>query len=154
METVLKRVTVGLAATLASASTLVLLGWHFRVPALKGAVFGSFVAPSTALCFLVMSAVVLFQLSTRRWLLTAGQILAFLVFIFSLLTLSEWISGNDLGIDRLFFAHRLDDWYLPFPGRFAVNSCIGFATASLAVLTSRVKPRLSEACASVLLLLC
>jgi hypothetical protein len=41
------------AATLVLAACLVFAGWQFRIPILRGQVFGSFVAPDAALCFLL-----------------------------------------------------------------------------------------------------
>jgi signal transduction histidine kinase len=153
MDRTLKRTSVTLALMLMAASVVILLGWQFRVPALKGTVLGSFVAPNTALCFIICGFAILFQHSSRRWIVITANVLAALLLIFSLATLSEWIFKVDHGIDRLFFAHRLSDWTLPFPGRFSVNSGIGFSVAGLCLLTLRARFRLpvSAILATVLL---
>ena len=55
--------------------------------------------------------------------------------MFSSLTLFEQATGLDLGIDRLFFSHRLSDWTLNTPpGRFAWNTALVFALLALALL--------------------
>jgi PAS domain S-box-containing protein len=141
-----------LAGLLGLASVLTLLGWQFRVSALKGAMFGSFVAPNTALCFLLCAASLLLCSSRNRRWAALGRFLALLVTAFAIATIAEWISGRDLGIDRIFFHHRLSDWTLPNPGRISVNSCIGFAIAGLVLLNMRRRSLFAEVL-SVLLLL-
>lgn len=144
-----------MASTLTAAALLTLVGWQFRIPVLKGAYFGSFIAPNTALCFGLCGISILLQLSSRRFLLRLGQVLAVFVLLFGAATLCEWIFQLDFGIDQVFFSHRLSDWNLPFPGRFALNSCIGFFVGGIGLLALRSRSRIpvSEGAAGLILLL-
>lgn len=152
---VLRRVAVYLALLNVAAGLAIIAGWQFRIPILKGQAYGTFVGPNAALCFIVCSLSLPLQLSKRRVLQFVGQILALLVTAFALATGLEYLLGIDLGIDRLFMAHRLRDWNLPLPGRFTVNSAIGFFLAGISLLTLRRRAGrpLSELLAVLLVLL-
>lgn len=124
--------------TLILASFLVFAGWQFRIPILRGQVLGSFIAPNSALFFLLSAVSILLQLSsgTKRRI---GQILGLFITAFGALMLFEHLSGLDLGIDRLFFAHRMGDWWLPNPGRVAITSSIAFTVGGLGLFFLRSK---------------
>ncbi len=130
---------VGLLACygLIVAAILVFAGWQFRIPILRGQVFGSFVAPNTALCFLFGALSILLQLSHGKAYIRLGQIFGLAIAIFGALTLAEHITGVDLGIDRVFFAHRLNDWFLPNPGRIAVTSAIALLVGGVGLIFLR-----------------
>jgi PAS domain S-box-containing protein len=153
MDRVLQRVSNGLACALICASALILLGWHFRIPLLKGAFLGTFVAPYTALWFAFAATSILLQNSQRRVLVNIGRILGLAVIAFALLTLTEWFFGLDLGIDRAFFTHRLEDWNLPVPGRMSVNSGIGFLICGIALLNIRRRSAFAEVLSGLIALL-
>lgn len=144
-----------LAVILIVAALAVLAGWHFRIPLLKGSLLGSFVAPNTALCFILCGLSALLQMSERKLPIIVGQVLGGFVLLFAAATLSEWAFAVDLGIDRLFFAHRLSDWNLPVPGRFSVNSAIGFCACGVGLLALRKRGgvSISEIASALLLLL-
>jgi PAS domain S-box-containing protein len=140
---------IGLVAcyVLIVAQLAVFAGWQFRIPILRGQVFGSFIAPNTALCFLLCALSILFQSSTSkpsasRLLIRIGQVLGLAVAIFGALILVEHLTGVDLGIDRIFFAHHLDDWFLPTPGRFAVTSAIAFLVGGVGLFFLRYRGRI------------
>jgi PAS domain S-box-containing protein len=97
----------------------------------------------------------LLQMAARRWLRIVGQVVGGLILVFAGAVLSEWVFRLDLGIDSIFFAHRLVDWHLPFPGRFSFNSAIGFCAAGISLLTLRKRSGLpvSEVCSALILLL-
>src|SRR5579864_9749577 len=127
---------IAAASTLVAAACLVMAGWQLRIPILRGQVFGSFVSPNAALCFLLCGCSLLLQTSKdgsspARWRVRAGMGLGVVVGIFALLTLLEYVTGIDLDIDRVFFAHRLSDWWLPNPGRFAITSAIAFLVGGM-----------------------
>ena len=139
MDRTLKRVAAASASLLIVAGALVLAGWQYRIPILKGRAFGTFVAPSSGLFFILCGASILLQLLRWRVALWAGRLMAILVGVFSAATLAEYILRLDLHIDRIFFAHRLSDWTVPHPGRFAVNTAAGFACAGLSLCFQRRK---------------
>ncbi len=156
MENRFHRISVILAAIPIVAAILILLGWQFRIPLLKGEAFGTFVAPNTALCFLLCSASLYLQLSRKKFLPQIGVLVALFVVLFAAATLAEYLLHVDLGIDARFFAHRLSDWNLPLPGRFAFNTAVGFLFAgiSLSALRGRGRPPLAEILAVPVFLVC
>lgn len=151
---ILRRIAVYLAMLNVAAGLLVIAGWQFRIPILKGQAFGTFVAPNAALCFICCGLSLLLQLSRRRIVQRLGMVLGIFVTALAVATGLEYLSGIDLGIDRLFMANRLTDWNLPLVGRFSINTVIGFflAGVSLATLRRRAGMPLSEAFALILVL--
>jgi signal transduction histidine kinase len=124
------------------AGVCVLLGWHFRIPALKGESFGTFVAPATGLLFLVCAASVIFQISRWRGLHRTGVVLGIFVFASGAAVLVEHIFNVNLGIDGLIMSHRLDDWTVPSqPGRFSITTAASFVFAGLSLATLRLSSR-------------
>lgn len=145
MERTLQRVAASLATLLIAAGALVLVGWQYRIPILKGEGLGTFMAPSTGLCFLLCGLSILLQLPRWSALIWAGRLVGIFVTVFAAATLSEYLFRIDLHIDRIFFAHRLSDWNLPLPGRFAVNTAFGFACAGLSLCVLRRRKGLALA---------
>jgi len=137
MDGTFQRVAASLAAGLMAAGALVLVGWQYRIPILKGEGLGTFIAPSAGLCFLLCGASVLLQMSRWSPLAWAGRLVGIFVALFASATLTEYLFHIDLRIDRMFFAHRLSDWSLPLPGRFAINTALGFTFAGLSLVTLR-----------------
>src|SRR5512146_1921009 len=141
----LPRIAVWLSCLVILAGLCIITGWQFRMSILKGAALGTFVAPNTALCFVLCGISILLQLSSGRWRPELGAIIGVLVGMFALATVAEYVFRTDLGIDRLFMAHRLSDWNLSLPGRFAPNTAIGFSLSSFSLITLRSHRRaLSE----------
>ena len=134
---VIRRVGLLACYALIVTAILVFAGWQFRIPILRGQIFGSFVAPNTALCFLFGALSILLQLSHRKAYIRLGQTFGLAIAIFAALTFAEHITGVDLGIDRVFFAHRLNDWWLPLPGRFAVTSAIALLVGGVGLVFLR-----------------
>ncbi len=137
-----RRTGIVAASALVAIACLVLAGWQLRIPILRGQVFGSFISPNAALCFIICGFSLLLQTSNERsdpsrWRVRLGMGLGAAVGLFALLTLAEHVTGIDLNIDRLFFAHRLSDWWLPNPGRFAVTTSIAFLVGGLGLLFVR-----------------
>ena len=151
MEHTLKRVAAMLAIVLMAAGALVLVGWQYRIPLLKGQGLGTFVAPSSGVCFFLCGLSILAQLPRWRVVVWAGRVVGIFVTVFAAATLSEYLLHIDLHIDRIILAHRLSDWNLPLPGRFALNSAVGFTLAGLSLCTLRRKarPALAEFFASL-----
>ena len=141
----LTRIAVWLAALVILAGVCVIVGWQFRIPVLKGVALGTFVAPNTALCFILCGASIVLQLSGGSWRPRIGSILAILVGLFALATVSEYVFGVDLRIDRVFMANRLSDWNLTLPGRFVPNTAIAFLLSGISLAAMRSPRRaLSE----------
>jgi PAS domain S-box-containing protein len=127
------------------AAIMVFAGWQFRIPVLRGEVLGSFIAPNTALCFLLFALSILLQISPSKILAKIGIGFGLVVAVFAALILSEHLTGFDFGIDRLFFAHRLGDWFLPNPGRFAITSAIALVIGGVGLIFLRYKGRVPVA---------
>ena len=122
---------------LVAAGAIIIAGWQFRIPWMRGQAFGTFVAPMSALCFACCGVSALLQLSGghKRGLL--GSSLASLVALLAVAVTIEYLFRVDLHIDRVFMAHRLSDWNLPLPGRYTINSAAGFMLGGLGLLTMR-----------------
>ena len=137
----IRRIGLLAAFTLIIAASMIFAGWQFRIPILRGQIFGSFVAPNSALCFFLSGLSILLQLSSGKTGIRIGQFLGLAVAIFGLLTLTEHLTGIDLNIDRVFLAHRLSDWWLPTPGRVAITSSVAFGVGGLGLAFLRSKAR-------------
>ena len=133
------RVATFLATLNVVAGLAVIAGWQFRIPFLKGVAFGTFVAPNTAACFVLCGVSLLLQLWGSRItaIVRLAQALAGLVTTFAAATCLEYLFHADFGIDRLLMVHRLQDWDLPTPGRFVLNTAIGFTLAGTSLVTLR-----------------
>ena len=121
----------------------VIAGWIYRVPVLKGQWFGTFVAPNTALLFVIAGLAVLAHRFAGRtrvmgWL---GIALGIAIALFAAATTFERSTGLDLGIDRLFLGAYLPDWTLTDapPGRMAAPSAVAFLLAGLGIAFLRRK---------------
>src|ERR1039457_3166169 len=135
-------------AAVAILSLAVLAGWAFDIQILKS------IAPSfttmkanTAVCFL-LSSVALYLARTpenRSRYRPAVLFLCVLVALTSLLTLTEYLVGWNLGIDELFFRDP-EHAGTPFPpGRFAPGTGVGFLFITAAILAIDASPVLSQA---------
>jgi signal transduction histidine kinase len=121
------------------AGAIILAGWQFRIPLMRGEFYGTFVAPTTALFLMTAGFSILLQSSKSMLLRWVGSVLSVPVFIFALATFIERITGTDFGIDQVFMAHRMSDWKnIPFPGRFSTPTSINFMLTGLCLATLRV----------------
>ncbi len=145
-RTVLSRMPLLFPPAAAGAASLLalltLVGWQFRVRALREPL-GGFFEPNTALCVLLLSAaVVLFRWRDRRWARISGIASASVVAGFCAVVLYEQIRNVNTGISQLFFHHRLGDWNLPTaPGQFAPNTAITLALLGIALLVAYTNGR-------------
>jgi signal transduction histidine kinase len=147
------RITRTLAFLPVAVACVTLLGWQFRNPLLRGDLVGTFVAPNTALCFIVCGISIVCQVSDSVVWRRIGVALGALVTLFALATIAEYVFRIDLGIDRIFFAHRLSAWNLALPGRFALNTALAFTCAGISLVTlhRREAPGIAEFCAGLVL---
>ena len=143
------RVLSGLRVYVNAASLLtigfglmVLTGWIFGIPTFKSALLNvPAMRFNTALSLLLLGSS-LGLLKNEETSLTKqrlGQALAVLVLLLSLLTLSEYVFGWNLGIDE-FFAKDLDSPLELYPGRMAPLAilCASLSSVSLLSLGSRL----------------
>jgi PAS domain S-box-containing protein len=111
-----------------------LLGWIFDLAILKQVFPGlSSMKANTALACVLAGLALAASLRSRgdrhaHWLARSG---AAAVVCIALLTLLEYATGWDLGIDQLLFADRSGG---PFPGRMSLVTCFSFALLGLALL--------------------
>jgi signal transduction histidine kinase len=131
------------ASLLIVCGSLVLVGWQFFIPILRGEFGGVAIIPNTALLFILCGVAILTSGPRSRFLHYLNFACASFVVIFSALTLGEYVSHRSFGIDNIFFAHRLADWGNPAlpPGRFAANTAIAFLCAGLSLVMVRIKWR-------------
>jgi signal transduction histidine kinase len=145
-------VSVICSSVLITAGTLVLFGWQFRIPVLKGQFHETFITPVTALHFILLAMALLVLHRPERFglpLQWTARLLAFFVSVWALAVCFEFASGRSLGIDAIFFSHRLNDWtLLQSPrGRYVWPTAVAFASAGLSITVlnwPRRKARASE----------
>ena len=131
------------ATLLTICGGLVLVGWQFSIPILRGEIGGFSVIPSSGVLF-ILCGIALLTSGLRSGV---GQYINFtcavFVLLFSALTIAEYLSHHSFGIDNVFFAHRLVDWNNPAlpPGRLSKNTAVAFLCAALSLLMVRVKWR-------------
>jgi PAS domain S-box-containing protein len=75
----------------------------------------------------------------RPWLRRAGQAALGIVLVIHTWVLSEYLTGRDLGIDRLIFGGDLDWQPEPHPGRPSPQTAAAFTLMALALLTIDVR---------------
>jgi len=122
------------------AGGLTILGWEIDSSILKDPFHTNFMAPNTALCFVLAGLAVMLQSAERqRFLRVLSQVLGALVALIGAVTTLEYISGVDFGIDRIFLASKLGYWPPPnlFTGRIAPNTADAFALLGVALLCRR-----------------
>lgn len=99
------------------------------------------VAPNTAGVFILYSiSILLLGQGAVAWRRILSRIISAFALAFSAATLSEYIFNINLGIDTVFFHHRMMDWSVPStPGRFAVQAAFGFTFFGIALLLTDVR---------------
>ncbi len=131
----------GLVVVLIGATAL--LGWALEVEALKSFVPGfRTMKVNTAVCFILMGlAVGSARARSARRLVPQG--LAVAVILVAVASLTEYLSGWDLGIDELVFRDSISRG-LP-PGRMAFGTALGFISTALALLmVERRRPIIAQ----------
>jgi hypothetical protein len=121
------RVASGIVLTV---GLLVLLGWLFDIPALKSILPSlATMKANTALAFM-LAGLSLWLAPTKhekQWVNFIGKACATLTVLIGLLTLSETIFGQDLGIDQFLFKDTLTPENA-HPGRMSLVSALNFWT--------------------------
>ena len=126
------------SAVIILVGCLVLVGWMFDITVLKS-VFPSLVTmkANTALAF-ALAGVSLWLFcgkSIDQRTRSIAQACAVIVSLIGLLTLTQYLSGRDLGIDQLLFQEPLGAVGTSSPGRMAPTSALSFLFAGLALLS-------------------
>lgn len=143
------------ATLLCVAGLTVIAGWQFRIPILRGELFGTFVAPNTALLMTVCGISILLQSTRYRPAQIVGSALSVFVFAFGLAVFLERVLGVDYAIDGLFMSHRLSDWVgFPHPGRFSFTTAVNFVLAGIALAALRLPTKTSDYAAAGVAMLC
>lgn len=134
-------------ALLASAD---LVGWFFHIPLLTSA-FPHYATmkPNTALCLFLLAVAALARKEAEGSSNGGGRILvgdftAGLTFVVSGLSLVEYLSHRNMGIDQLLFAVPLERFGDPI-GRMSIGTALCLFLTSLALLLLDRLPRLSTA---------
>ena len=128
------------AATVALVGASVLLGWAFGIASLKHVVPGLVsMVPNTALCLCLLGAVVFQQAGApaRPTLPAASQAVALLVAVVSGLTLLQYLTHKDFGIDQFLFLDDTRVMPAEYPGRMAPVTTLCLLFSSLALLLGR-----------------
>ena len=117
-----------------AVSSLVLLGWTFNIPILQSILPGQpQMVPHTAVAFILASL----SLGTLKNKTVVSTVCALAVILIAVLTISEYVSGRDLGFDKLLFSRRLQISEQSFPGRPSPHTAVDFLLIASALLLSR-----------------
>jgi signal transduction histidine kinase len=113
-------------------SGLVLLGWTLNLPILQSILPGQpQMVPLTAVAFILASL----SLATKPKVVSG--ICALAVILIAVLTLSEYVSGLNLGFDTLLFSQRFQTIDRTFPGRPSPHTAIDLLLIGSALLLSQ-----------------
>jgi signal transduction histidine kinase len=138
----LKTVSRAASALVALAGCLVLVGWVFGVPALQSVVPGlATMKANTALSF-ILAALSLWALASGPadplWRSIAYGCAAVVVLI-GALTLAEYVSSWNLGIDELLFVDHATRAGTAAPGRMAPATAMNLLMSGVALLLRGVR---------------
>jgi PAS domain S-box-containing protein len=135
---------------------LVLFGWVFDVNELKSVYGGITMKANAALSFLLAGASLwATDANDRRFFMRSGQVCAALVAFIGALTLSQHLTGWNLGIDQLLFTEPEGALATTSPGRMGpfASSCFTLIGAALLLLHARRAVSLAQVLALVVCLL-
>lgn len=117
------------AGMLAGVGLVVLVGWIIGLDSFKSVMPGlATMKSNTALCFLFSGLALALREKRALRLVCAGLVCAV-----AGLTLAEYISGKDLGLDQLLFGDTVDAHTI-FPGRMAEATALGFLLSGASLL--------------------
>lgn len=143
------------ACAVALVGGAVLTGWVFGIGFLKSVVPGWVTMMVNTACTLFAAGLALgagLPTSPSHARLLLKQLLAGLVTLVGLLTLMEYISGVNLGIDQLLMADDSTTKLASHPGRMAPATAVCAVASGVSLLLLGVRPRISQAFALVTLL--
>jgi PAS domain S-box-containing protein len=132
----------GIATAL--VGTAVLAGWILDVRPLKSVLPNlATMKANTAIAFILagLSLALLAPPRRGRWARHLAQGCALTATLIALLTLAEYATGRNLGIDQLLVADTPGGLRAPFPGRMGVNTALAFFLLGPALLGVDVETR-------------
>jgi PAS domain S-box-containing protein len=140
-----KSVSRGAGVLVCILGMAVLFGWAFDISTLKSILPGLVSMKANTAAAFVLSGVALLLLSSppsplgeeglfRKWKSWVGQACAFVVALVGLLTLIEYMTNWNLGIDQLLFKEPSGAVQTAYPGRMALLSALNFLLTGLALL--------------------
>lgn len=123
----------------------VLFGWAFDIALLKSVLPGLVSMKANTAASFVLSGIAMLLLYSppsslrdkgrfHKWRLWVGQACAFVVALVGLLTLTEYMTNWNLGIDQLLFKETPGAVQTAYPGRMALNTALNFLLTGLALL--------------------
>lgn len=125
-------------------ATIILIGWQFRIPSMRAPFpVGHPITPWGALLFLLLGVAVAvcgWRHEDRRCQI-AANVCAWFVLLHSTVTVTQYVTGLDFGIDSLFMRSRVEEWWSsPAPrGRYALNAGMAFAGLATAMLVRNAR---------------
>jgi hypothetical protein len=140
-----------------AVGTLVLVGWAFDIALFKSVLPGlATMKPNTAICFILLG--IALWLSQKQATQSqsvdlkrrgVAQACAFFAALIGSVTLSEYLLGVNVGIDKLLFRRALLATKVPFPGGMAHVTALEIVILAIALLLllnaeSRRGQRLSQ----------
>jgi diguanylate cyclase (GGDEF)-like protein/PAS domain S-box-containing protein len=128
-----------------AVGALVLVGWQFDLGTLKSIrpELGA-MAPNTALGFVLLGVTLWRMQRAGDGRDALSHVLAGAAMLLSGLTLAEYLSGQDLGIDELLFADPARAVQTAHPGRMSLVASLQFLLLGLALLLVGTKTRAAQ----------
>ena len=111
------------------AGVIVFLGWAFDISILKSPGLGFSTIKTNVAVAIILIGLSLWLMQTKRTtrnMRSIAQISAIIVFLIGFLTLIEYLSGINLGIDQIFFKELPGALYASSPNRMALVVAIYF----------------------------
>jgi PAS domain S-box-containing protein len=131
----LARVGGLIAAGVGALALVLVLGWQLGITRLTDVVAGyASMKANTALAFVLSGAGLIGLTSTRPFWQRAGQVVAGAAALLGALTLLEYLTGRDFGIDQILIADLAST---PFPGRMVPATAANFMAIGIAIVSIR-----------------
>ncbi len=128
---------------------LVLVGWQFDIPALKSGLSGLATMKANIALGFILCGISLWSLNytpTKKPIRIIANACAAIVVLIAALTLGEYLSNRDFGIDQLLFQDSSAASGTAFPGRMSPVTALNFLLlgAALILIDNRWSKWLSE----------
>ena len=122
------------AGIVVAVGCIVLAGWALGIHRLMNLIPGTaYMKPNTAVAFIFCGSGLFLLQSSGKWALRGGRFCALVVGLIALLTLGEYLSGLDFGIDELLFHVTDPAMAKAHPGRMSLNAVSNFGLSALAL---------------------